>query len=62
MYLEKKKTLPSLKLTSPLKMMVSNRNLLFQGVYLDSRAMLVSGRVNLKGLLPGIIRDNPPIA
>ena len=38
------KHVPSLKLTYPLKMMVSNRNLLFQGSPIF-RDMLVSGRV-----------------
>ena len=36
--------LHSLKLTWPLKMMVSNRNLLFQGLFSD---MLVSGNVHI---------------
>ena len=37
--------LHSLKLTWPLKMMVSNRNLLFQGLF--SGDMLVSGNVHI---------------
>ena len=35
--------LHSLKLTQPLKMVVSNKNLLFRGVYFQEAKMLVSG-------------------